>query len=702
MNKKRLSYTVSTFVLVNIMSSTSILADDDIVITGKKAVYNNKTKISTITKDVKAVQGKNTITADEAQYFKDSGNITATGNVVVIDEKGKKTTASKAISKKKEKVIIAYDALQNQEDDTYIEAKKIYIYNEKDDIANDVNYSSCKINEKDKSRVWLLNIRKARMDEEKEIIKMNDVVMKIADTPVFYWPYMEVPSPSVKKLDGWLLPTVGNNTNIGTFVSNSYYKSLGDDKDIIFKPTYTTKNIFTAGASYRKKKEKSYTEADISISNDKISNKNSGHLFVKHNTISKTNWLYKTQVELTTNKEYLKKHVYLKHQDKDYLKNNLEAQKNTKNSSLKVSASHYKDIRKNPTPNIHLKPSISYETQFEKDGVTINSYTRAKSLTVKNVSKVNNATSTLSVSKTSVTKEGFVFTPSLSLRGDVSSYKYNETLTVGGKSYNKGNESMVTPYASFIASYPMTVYNKKTSFIVEPIAGIFISKKQANKAYFPNNDSDDFELDEANLFAQNRYAGYDKIDTGKRIAYGLKLKQWKNTRYVEAFIGQSINKDNGSIYSDYIGNLHVNQGNYSLTSTFELDSKNYSIRKLEASGTAKINKWDINATYTHINPRQTSKLKKTKQLNSEVIYTLNKNWQMGADITFNFANAEKKLSKRSLIASYTTDCGCMKTTLKYTKDYTKNIHKPETTMFLSVEFVGLTTLKTSDALRKIN
>ena len=44
-----------------------------------------------------------------------------------------------------------------------------------------------------------------------------------------------------------------------------------------------------------------------------------------------------------------------------------------------------------------------------------------------------------------------------------------------------------------------------------------------NTSNIPNEDSTDFEFDETNLFEPSRFPGLDRVDTGTKVAYGLRF-----------------------------------------------------------------------------------------------------------------------------------------------------------------------------------
>ena len=687
-------------IIISCIFHTNCIAND-IIITGKYAEYNQNTGVAKISENAQVKQNKSKLTSNQIIYDKNKNLITAVDNVIFEDKKGRKTVADKVIYNTKTKTRAAFNAKQEQNNGTYINAKKIFIYEDKNDVAIDSEYSSCKANKKTGARSWVLKSERIEVDKKTKIVMFKNTYINIYGLPVFYWPYLQYPGSNVDKFDGWLLPQIGTSSNIGTFVLNSYYKTLRDNEDIILSPVITTKSIYSFGVNYRRKTHNSFTNVQTFLTKGK-DNKQKSYLFLNNKYVSKYNWETNTQIEFINDNDYLKDHVYWKKTEKDFVKNSLSTVKNKKSSSLEIKAMTYKDIRNEPTANTYIYPDLSYESQVKKQDYAINSFVKLKKVNVKDTSITNSVTTEISVSKKNITEKGLIIVPKFSLRGDMIKYDYKTPLTVNSIEYTTGNLNRITPFASIVASYPLNIHNDKLSFIAEPIAGIFISPKKENYAYIPNNDSSDYELDEYNLFSTNRYSGTDKIDTGKRVTYGLKLKKWEKNNYIEAFLGQSVNITNEKIYSDYVGNLHIKKDNYTLSSIFELDSKNYSVRKLESSASAEFDDIDINATYIKLNPRSDSGLKKTQQLNATIIKTLNKKWKLGTEFTFNFYDTEKKLSKQSLLVAYTTDCECMETTIKYTKNYSKDLSKPETTVFFQIDFKGLATVKTSDILRKIN
>jgi LPS-assembly protein len=102
------------------------------------------------------------------------------------------------------------------------------------------------------------------------------------------------------------------------------------------------------------------------------------------------------------------------------------------------------------------------------------------------------------------------------------------------------------PYAALEWRYPFIRYGSSSHQIIEPIVMAVASPNNANNDEIPNEDSQAFDFDASNLFAIDRFPGYDRWEGGARVAYGLRFRHYTNggTR-ASVLIGQSyrFNRD---------------------------------------------------------------------------------------------------------------------------------------------------------------
>jgi LPS-assembly protein len=121
----------------------------------------------------------------------------------------------------------------------------------------------------------------------------------------------------------------------------------------------------------------------------------------------------------------------------------------------------------------------------------------------------------------------------------------------------------------------------------------FVASHATANATIPNEDSRAVDLEESNLFALNRFPGYDRWEGGARITYGA---DWRWTRpglVVTAQGGQSYRLSGDSSlfpegtglagrFSDFVGRVSVRLGrNVEVTQRLRLDKDSLAIRRNE-------------------------------------------------------------------------------------------------------------------------
>lgn len=113
----------------------------------------------------------------------------------------------------------------------------------------------------------------------------------------------------------------------------------------------------------------------------------------------------------------------------------------------------------------------------------------------------------------------------------------------------------------------------------------------------PNEDSRAFDLEDSNLFAINRFNGYDRFEDGARVTYGV---EWNFSRpgfNINSVVGQSYRlSDKPSLFpegtgltdrlSDIVGRTTVAYRDFlRLTHRFRLDKDNLAVRRNEFDAT---------------------------------------------------------------------------------------------------------------------
>jgi LPS-assembly protein len=129
------------------------------------------------------------------------------------------------------------------------------------------------------------------------------------------------------------------------------------------------------------------------------------------------------------------------------------------------------------------------------------------------------------------------------------------------------------PRATVDVRYPFVRSTGSVRQLIEPIAMVTATPNGQNSKNIPDEDSAIYEADDTNLFSQDRLPGGDRVESGQRIAYGVRLGAYgsRNGR-TTAFIGQSYRisndkdlNDNNLIeedFSDIVGRIEVQPNKY--------------------------------------------------------------------------------------------------------------------------------------------
>jgi len=109
----------------------------------------------------------------------------------------------------------------------------------------------------------------------------------------------------------------------------------------------------------------------------------------------------------------------------------------------------------------------------------------------------------------------------------------------------------------------------------------------------PNEDARSVDLEDSNLFALNRFPGYDRWEDGSRVTYGLDWSYDRPNLSIMSTIGQSYRlSDKAGIFpegtglsdrmSDIVGRTRIRYGRYiDLTHRYRVDKDNFAVRRNE-------------------------------------------------------------------------------------------------------------------------
>jgi len=552
-------------------------------------------------------------------------------------------------------------------------------------------YSPCDLCKDDPTAppAWQLKAREINDDKQAKLIEFRDATIEVDGVPVFYTPYFSTPEPGVKRASGFLTPTFGNSSQVGFHAAIPYYWVLDTDKDLTLAPRFTSRAGELLAAQYRQRFGNGMLDATGSLNYSNVgagSNTNEGNEWRGHiNTSGRWDLddTYRTglQIQRVSDQTYLLRFGFGNPLlnamiSRAYLEG-FEPQAATDINAYMFQPLQY-GLGDSTQPIV--LPVMNRTWISDPDSVGGRWKLNANLLNI--VREVGTQTRRLSLGsewdKTLRDGIGGQYVFSASLRGDAYSVanlnaQSNPDLptaffpVVNGKRVTQLSgeflEGRVFPQLGVTWSYPLAHRGEDTTAIVEPIAGVYAGPSSGNRYKIPNEDSLSYEFRDTDLFRPDRLAGYDLLDTGQRVDYGMKLGLYnKDGGNYRMLIGQSMRAQpnlflppaSGAAQrlSDVVGRVVLSPSSYlDLIYRFRLDKSTLSNRTQEIGLSAGPQNVRVGLTYLLVPPQQQNQVVtdpisgqnvlygKREQLTVNVTTKLTRYWSLAGAETINLTNS---------------------------------------------------------------
>ncbi len=195
-----------------------------------------------------------------------------------------------------------------------------------------------------------------------------------------------------------------------------------------------------------------------------------------------------------------------------------------------------------------------------------------------------------------LTGMGQQITATALVRGDIYHSADNGLTTVAGYRGQPGVQGRGIAAVAVDASWPLIgTFAGGTQQLTPRIQ--VVAAPPVDNIRIPNEDSRAFDLEDSNIFALNRFAGYDRFEDGIRISYGIDWQVQRPGLKFEAMIAQSYRLSSkpqlfpggtglADRQSDIVGRTTVAWRDIvRLTHRYRLDKDNLAVRRNEVDAT---------------------------------------------------------------------------------------------------------------------
>lgn len=582
--------------------------------------YDREKDVITATGNVRISQGDNVVLADTVMYNRRTKIVVATGNVSITRPDGEVVFAKRVVLTDDLKNGVIHQFSLLFPDKTKIAANgAVRVAGKQTEMAK-VVMSPCRTckDDPDAAPLWQIKAAKVIHDEKSKDLIYRDATMEIFGFPVFYTPYFRHPDPTVRRRSGFLIPRFGRDSRLGFFTKIPYFLVLGPDKDITLAPLITSLDRAAMFATYRQRIKNGAFIIDGSYTytrrrddeGRKISgNRSRGHLFAKFRYVIDKHWRFAFDGAVTTDDLYLRNYFVT---GTDVLTTTPRIEGFYGRNYYSAEAFVFQGLRQED--DFETGPIVAPLLTFSQIGKPVRGWGRWH-LDISAVG-VQRLDGTDSQRLSSVAGWQLPYTHSMGWRLVVTANVYGDLYLVNGQAktgdtdYN-GFVGRLYPAARIDLRYPFVRELGNVRQIVEPRMALIAMPTGLNSGKIPNDDSLDFELDDANIFSINRFNGRDLVDDGVRLVYGIRTAFYGNIGgKTEIFIGQSIrfkgfqdvtqDASLRSNVSDIVGSILFAPGDYaSVLYRFRYDAAASAMRRQELTASVGVPAFRLFTSYVN-------------------------------------------------------------------------------------------------------
>ena len=589
-----------------------------VTFTADDVQYDRDQGIVTATGRVEAWQNDRTLRADRIVFNRNTGVAAATGNVVLQDADGQVTFSDYAelTQDMKDGVLKGMRALLSQNGKLAANGAR-RIDAQLNELSRAV-YTTCNLCAKDPTRapLWDVRAREAVQDIGNKRIEYRDAIIDVYGIPVMYTPYLTHPDPTEKRASGLLIPSFGSGSrHLGAFLSVPYYIVLDAQSDVTLTGMVTQKADEVLSYAYRRRFNDGKVTLNGSFSDEHF--KANGHLFA-HGDFAiddafrwgfdfnrGSNAAYLRDFRIAPNVPVLVSSVFVEGFGQGaYTRSDIRLYQSLTSATLTSKLSYVLPR----TQYSYVGEQDSWGGRFAFDGDAFNVIRNSGT-------KTQRASANLDWSRPFNGPLGDLWT----FAAHVDSAAYNATglnMLPNYSAISSANATQAMPTMSLQMRLPFqrTAGDYGTQ-LLEPIVKGFVSPRSPSYANgrIPNEDALITEFTDATLFATNRFQGNDRLEGGLRAAAGLHGNwSFPDGSVIDGMFGQSYRTEKDLAFnqysglrgtrSDYVARASITpSSSFDLTARARFDERTFKVNLADTTATVGYQQTTLNAGYLYSN-----------------------------------------------------------------------------------------------------
>lgn len=660
---------------------------EPILLEAPEVTYDSQNQVVTASGGVEVSTGGRVLLADEIVYDQKTGVVTARGNVSIMEPDGDVAYADEIkVSDDLRDGVIQSLTIVMAEDARMAAAQARRTGGMVTELEN-VIFTPCKICRErgQNSPLWQIKARRVVHDKQARTISYEDASFEFFGTEIAWLPYFTHADLSVKRQSGFLVPGIGNSTDLGYFIETPYYWAPSPSFDVTVSPFITTDAGQALKGEYRQRFASGGFWLQGSLAN--IEDPRDGdstvasHLFGEGRFRHDEHWSYGFDVALASSDTYMERYEISR---EDRLQSDAFVGGRWDRSHATVTGYYFQGLRDfddvGTTPFVLPLAEASYYMPEKVLGGRVRFDGNLMLLQRTDGADSRRISAAADWRRAIYAETGEVITLFANLRGDLYHANDINPLHIPGVEDSKWL-ARVLPMAGIDYRWPWAKAGENVSYVVEPIVQVIAAPYGGNPEEIPNEDSASFEYDDTNLFSAVKFPGLDRWESGVRANVGLRgAAYFDDGGQIEVLLGQNFRLREDSAFSpesglgdqesDYVGRIYFAPDEHiSLTHRFRFDKDDFSASRNEIFLDLDYKTFDLTASYVLLDNDNTGLgLDTREEASAYGRYYFSDYWSVHAGARRDFENDEMIESRAGI--TYEDECSAFELTFRrqFTRD----------------------------------
>ncbi|MBE1284565.1 MAG: LPS assembly protein LptD [Rhodobacteraceae bacterium] len=565
--------------------------------------------------------------------------------------------------------------------------------------------TSCHICEDGRPPLWQIRARKVTHDQLEQQLYFEEAQLRVLDVPVFYFPGLRLPDPTLDRATGFLIPSIRTTSQLSTGVKLPYFFVLGDHADLTLAP-YLSPKTRTLDFRYRQAFRTGRVNIEGAHTRDDLDPGSRGYLDANGFFELPNDFRFTFDLKTVSDDGYLADYGL---PDQDRLRSQIAVGRARRDELIRLSLINYKSLRDGEDES--TLPTDIIQFDYEKRyfpstiggelrlGVEAHGHHRSSSTDVlgRDVARAQ-----IDVDW----RRQWILGSGLIAEWEVGAAL--EQFGIYDDSNYPPQITRSTPRTALTLRLPMTARGSSgATHYLEPI--MQVGWRDVAGASVPNDESNFVEFDQGNLLELSRFPANDIREEGLTLVYGVNWSRYAVGGWnAFATVGQ-VFRDSadpnftktsglGGTASDILlaGQLLSNDG-LALTARGLLNgSLNFS--KTELRGDYFTERTRLSGTYLWLGRDPVEgRTKPVSELWFDGSYDVNTNWTASANIRYDLEGSRASRAGFGLV--YQNECVTVDLSVNRRYNSTTSV-EPQTDFGFTISLNGFSVDGATDKYRR--